>query len=145
MSSFIRLREFRERYLSGEFNDSSFATMVQAGWYDWFCPDSELAGRLKRLWDEVISRIADDRVLDEYTLFFKNVCPISYPLFDRVYFCKTGSNYYIGADINDRRNKEKFEVFSSDESNYRTDDANDAATYIEKALLVHLASSEEDR
>lgn len=145
MSSFLRLREFRERYLRGEFSDLSFATQVQAGWYDWFCPDSELAGRLKGLWDEIISRITDERVLDEYTLFFKNVCPISYPLFDRVYFCKTGSNYYIGAAIYDRRNNEKFEVFSSDEINYRTDDVDNAVAYIEKALLAHLTSSEEDR
>ena len=147
MSSFLRLREFRERYLSGEFSDSSFATQVQAGWYDWFCPDSELAGRLTRLWDEVISRITDDRVLDAYTIHFCNVCPVSdHPLFDRVYLSRTGSDYFLCIDVDDKRNRYRFDISSSGERGYQTDDADDATAFAEEALrLIRDTQQEDDR
>lgn len=139
MSSFLRLREFRERYLSGEFSDSSFATQVQAGWYDWFCPDSELAGRLTRLWDEVISRITDNRVLDAYTIHFCNVCPASdHPLFDRVYLNRRDSDFCLSVDIDDKRNAHRFEVNTSESAVFCSDSADETLSFIGKELEDHL-------
>lgn len=139
MSSFLRLREFRERYLSGEFSDSSFSTQVQAGWYDWFCPDSELAGRLKRLWDEIISRITDDRVLDAYTIRFCNVCPASdHPLFDRIYLNRFDSDYCLCVDIDDKRNDHRFEVNTSESTVFSSDSTDETLTFIGKELEAHL-------
>ena len=139
MSSFLRLREFRERYLSGEFSDSSFATQVQAGWYDWFCRDSELSGRLKRLWDEIISHITDDKVFDAYTIHFCNVCPASdHPLFDRIYFNRFDSDYCLSVDIDDKRNAHRFEVNTSESTAFSSDSVEEALDFIMKELEDHL-------
>ena len=139
MNGFLRLREFRERYISGEFADSSFATMVQAGWYDWFCQDSELAGRLKRLWDVIVSRITYDRVLDAYTIHFCNVCPASdHPLFDRIYPNRFDSDYCLSVDIDDKRNAHRFEVNTSESTAFSSDSTDETLSFIGKELKDHL-------
>lgn len=138
----LSIREFRERYENGEFADSSFDTQVAAGWYDWFCPESRLAGRLKRLWDEIISRITDDKVLDAYTIHFCNVCPASeHPLFDRIYLSRIGSGYCICIDVNDKRSRHRFNISPSGEKDYQTDSADDAAAFTEEALRRHLSGA----
>lgn len=39
----MNLRTFLTEYEKGSFRESDFETQVRAGWYDWFCEDSELA------------------------------------------------------------------------------------------------------
>ena len=146
MSSFLRLREFRERYISSEFSDSSFATQVQAGWYNWFCPDSELAGRLAKLWDEIISRITDDRVFDAYTIHFCNVCPASdHPLFDRIYLNRFDSDYGLCVDIDDKRNDYRFKVNTSESTAFSSDSVEEALDFIKKELEDHLQTENKVR
>jgi len=50
--------------------------MIDAGWYDWFCTDRGLYGRLKAMMPAVRRIAKSDRVdVDTMYVFFKNNCP----------------------------------------------------------------------
>ena len=49
MSEMLSVRQWQDLFRSGAFQDRSRETQIRAGWYDWFCADSALAGRLQRI------------------------------------------------------------------------------------------------
>lgn len=44
----MSLREFKSRYENGDFESKDVNVQIAAGWYDWFCTEDGLSGRLKR-------------------------------------------------------------------------------------------------
>lgn len=77
----ITVREWIEKFNSGEYKGKDFETQVNAGWYDWFCSTSSLAKRLQKM-GNIIKNVNNDYILDNYYVWFKNNCPCCYPLYD---------------------------------------------------------------
>lgn len=70
----IPLRKFINGWENNEFV-SHPSSMVEAGWYDWFCTDRGLYGRLKRMMPCVRRVSKSSKInLDTMYVFFKNNC-----------------------------------------------------------------------
>lgn len=93
----ISIRRWQERFSNGEFDSPDFKTQVDAGWYDWFCADSSLCNKTKRLSKPILKLKNSDRInLDTMYVWFKNNCPMAHPLYDdfRIADRETGDVLY---------------------------------------------------
>lgn len=106
------VREFQERFATGEFENGCFDKQCEAGWYDWFCSDSALAGKTKRL-GKVVAQIKDGGKvdLDNCQMCFKNNCPMVGPLYDDIRIGDDEGNLFV-ISVDDERCEHKWTVYS---------------------------------
>lgn len=97
MSNNISIEQWVANFDAGMYAATDFQTQVDAGWYDWFCRDTSLANKTKRM-APMIKKIAGSKRIDPKRLYvwFKNNCPLYGPLYDDFRFAdiETGNVRY---------------------------------------------------
>ena len=118
MKDRISIKEWIDKFLSGEFDKKdSFGedikTQIQAGWYDWFCKDSSLAAKTKKMGNIVRQIKSGGKVnLDNWYVWFKNNCPLNGPLYDDFRFAKLDTgDVQMTIQINCCWNKHRYSVW----------------------------------
>lgn len=113
MKDRISINEWINKFLSGEFDSQDIRVQIQAGWYDWFCKDSSLANKTKKMGNIVRQVKRGGKVnLDDWYVWFKNNCPLNGPLYDDFRFAslETGDVQFT-IQINCCWNKHRYSVY----------------------------------
>jgi len=85
----ITIREFISNYENGKYNNPDVDTMIEAGWFDWFCEDEELKSRLDEMFPKVKQLANSSKIdIDTMYVFFKNNCPGIGKIYDDFRFCE---------------------------------------------------------
>lgn len=113
MRNGITLRTWIERFNKGDFNAKDVATQIEAGWYDWFCKDSSLAKKTKRMGNIIKLFIEGGRIdLDLHYVWFKNICPLGGPLYDDFRIAEIETNDIVfRVQIDSYREEERYTVY----------------------------------
>jgi hypothetical protein len=91
------IREWIKKFDNYEFHVPGTKVACEAGWYDWFCADSALTAKTKKLGPKVKQLAESPKVdKDKMYVFFKNNCPMMGRLYDDFRFCsiETGDVIY---------------------------------------------------
>jgi hypothetical protein len=104
MSKNRTLYEWTKDWYAGKFSGTDRQTQCEAGWYDWFCKEASLAGRLKKLAGIVVKIANSPRIKNDWYVWFKNNCPCVGPLYDdiRISSPKERDNEFV-ITVNDKR------------------------------------------
>ena len=137
-----RLRLFRwiDEFMEGNFDDADVRTQILAGWYDWFCKDSSLVTKTKKMGNIIKQVKRGGKVdLENWYVWFKNNCPLNGALFDDFRFAdlETG-NVMFTIQINCCWNKSRYAVygrtpdgqFHSDEPLFETDSSRELVKWL---------------
>ena len=140
MKDRISINEWINKFLSGEFDSQDIRVQIQAGWYDWFCKDSSLANKTKKMGNIVRQVKRGGKVnLDDWYVWFKNNCPLNGPLYDDFRFAslETGDVQFT-IQINCCWNKHRYAVYGRtpdgeghwDEPLFESDSLNDLVKWL---------------
>jgi hypothetical protein len=97
MSDNMNIATFAARFLSGDFDRNDRSTQIEAGWYDWFCRDTSLEAKTRKLGRKVLQLIKSSKIdAEKNCVFFKNNCPMVGSLYDDFRICdmETGDVIY---------------------------------------------------
>ena len=107
------VRSWQQAYNSGAFELPDRKTQIDAGWYDWFCKDSSLKNKTKKIGNIIKGIKAGGKVnLKDWYIWFKNNCPLNGPLYDDFRFAnlETGEVQFT-VQIDCCWNKHKYCVY----------------------------------
>ena len=109
----INIVSWIDAFLAGTFDSADVQTQIKGGWYDWFCKDSSLASKTKKMGNIIKDIKSGGKVdLTNWYVWFKNNCPMVGPLYDDFRFAdmETGAVQFTIC-IDDKRAKSKYEVW----------------------------------
>lgn len=82
------LRQQLKEFEDGMYNNTDTIVQIDAGWYDWFCKDKQLARKTQTLYRKVKQIAESSKInLDTMYVFFKNNCPLDGTLYDDFRIC----------------------------------------------------------
>ena len=102
----MTLTDWIKAYDNGEFDALDVDTQISAGWYDWFCKESSLAAKTKKLAVKVKKIAKSSKInMDKMYVFFKNNCPMNGSLYDDFRICdlETGDVIFTVTPSNGHR------------------------------------------
>ena len=111
MNKIKNLREQLEAFNEGIYLDQEGKDSWCYNFYDWFCRDTSLKTKANKLFKATKTFVKKMNVNMENTyVFFKNNCPMSYPLYDDFRICdiKTGKVIWCVAPSRILNNKESY-------------------------------------
>ena len=92
------LNQWIKAFNEGKFDSKDTKVQIEAGWYDWFCKDSSLANKTKKM-GNIIKQIKPGGKVDLETsyVWFKNNCPLNGPLYDefRIADIENNNNLFV--------------------------------------------------
>lgn len=143
MNNKITIWNWINNFMMSKYDSEDVKTQIEAGWYDWFCKDSSLANKTKRM-GRIIKRIHGGKVdINRWYVWFKNNCPLNGPLYDDFRFAdiETGEvQFTIQIDCcwNLRKyvvwgRKAPGEPFQSDKPLFETDDVKELVDWFNTA------------
>jgi hypothetical protein len=98
MEKQITLSHWIQNFNQGEFDKKDSQTQIKAGWFDWFCKDSSLANKTKKMGNIIKQIKTGGKVdLESSYVWFKNNCPLNGPLYDdfRIADIETNNNLIV--------------------------------------------------
>jgi len=107
----ININTFAGKFLDGQYETNSVKTQISAGWYDWFCQDTSLRNKTRKLGKKVVQLLPSKKIDGENMyVFFKNNCPMAGSLYDDFRICdmETGDVIYTiipSCGLNENRGK----------------------------------------
>jgi hypothetical protein len=113
MEKEMNVKTWIERFNNGDFESKDYATQCEAGWYDWFCKDTSLAGKTKRMGNIVKQFKHGGKInLETMYVWFKNNCPLNGPLYDDFRFAdiETGDTLFT-IQIASVHNEKRYTVY----------------------------------
>jgi len=118
----ITVRAFIRNYENGKYQSPDKDTMIDAGWFDWFCEDEELKPRLDAMFPKIEQIATSSKIdIDNMFVFFKNNCPLDGEIYDDFRFCEMRSGdvvYTITPESGHERIKGRSEVWGK-ENNFK--------------------------
>ena len=110
----ISIREWVERFNDGKYDSRDVQTQIEADWNDWFCRDSSLANKTKRM-GNIIKQIKPGGKIDLESsyVWFKNNRPLDGPLYDdfRIVDINSNSTLFV-VQIGNLQNNFRYALFS---------------------------------
>ena len=79
----LAISKWIDMFQAGIFDGEDVRVQIQAGWYDWFCKDSSLVKKTKKMGNIIKKVKSGGKVnLTDWYVWFKNNCPLNGPLYD---------------------------------------------------------------
>lgn len=90
----MKLKIWIERFKNDDFaklenERDDVRKQIEAGWFDWFCEDGELADKTESIGQIIVQLKPTGKVnFNDWYVWFKNNCPINGPLYDDFRFAR---------------------------------------------------------
>ncbi len=93
MENKVNLSTWIQKFNNGNYDFEHVSVQIEAGWYDWFCKDSSLLNKTKKMGNIIKQIKAGGKVdLETTYVWFKNNCPLNGPLFDDFRIARLDNN-----------------------------------------------------